>query len=120
MKIFCGLLFILTMTISTAFAQTEKSQESQKFFEFGKISKSLLKEKTEDFFTELWKDTKSQGYIINYGTNKEVAKREKEIRDLIAFRNQDASRITFVRSDSKKNFLTELWIVPNGAEPPTP
>lgn len=112
------LFLILILMCSTAFAQTEQNQEARKFFEFGKISKSLLKEKLEAFYTELKKDSSSQGYIINHGTDKEVAKREKEIRDSINFRD-DAPRLTFIRGD-KKELLTQIWIVPKGAEPPTP
>jgi hypothetical protein len=92
--------------------------------EFGKLSRIALKARIEAFLTELEKETNAQGYFINYGTDGEIAAREKLIRDNIAFHRYDASRITFVRGGEnprgEPGVWTRFWIVPPGATPPTP
>ena len=61
-----------------------------------------------------------QGYIINYGTDKEITKRENQIRESIDFRKYDSYRLTFVRGGNNGKLKTVFWIVPAGTEPPTP
>lgn len=119
MKWFHLSLLILVLMSSIAFAQTEKSQEASKFFEFEKISNSLLKGKFGEFYKKLKNDDTSQGYIINYGTNKEIAKRTAKIRNLINFRDSQP-RFTFVQGGTSSKLKTIFWIVPSGAMPPTP
>lgn len=101
------------------FTQAQDNKTAYKFFEFEKISRKLLKEKFEEFHKKLKEDSISQGYIITYGTTKEIAKREKQIRNLINFRDLDSSRFTFVQGGNNGKLKTVFWIVPNGAEPPT-
>ncbi len=76
--------------------------------------------KMDAFFVELSNNPAAQGYIINYGTDREIAKREKQIRNSITFRRYDASRITLVRGGNREVIKTDLWLVPPGAESPTP
>ena len=114
------LFLILFVLSSIAFAQTQENKEAYKFFEFEKISDSLLKEKFTEFFNEVKKDDVSQGYIINYGTAKEIAKRENKIRNLIDFRDGDPPRLTFVQGGNSNKPKTIFWIVPESAEPPKP
>ena len=114
------LFLILLVMSSVAFAHTQEKQQAYKFFEFENVSKSLLKEKWNEFYNQLKVDKSSQGYIINYGKPKEVAKREKQIRELINFREYDAPRITFVRGENVNKLKSVFWIVPAGAEMPKP
>ena len=120
------LFLILVVTSSVTFAQTEKKliQEGEtksfKFEQFGKVSVGRIKTYMEMFFKELKNNTTAQGYIINYGSDKGVMKREKILRNHIVFRRFDTPRITFVRGGEESIVITELWIVPEGAEPPTP
>jgi hypothetical protein len=89
--------------------------------EFGKIPADQLRGKLDSFFTELSNNPDSQGYIINYGPDREVAAREKLIQNHIAFRKFDGSRITMVRGgDDGGGIRTKLWRIPPGAANPTP
>ena len=120
------LFLILIVMSSVAFAQTEENTEPQetpkaiKFDEFEKASNGYVKMKMDAFFVELSNNPAAQGYIINYGTDREIAKREKQIRNSITFRRYDVSRITLVRGGNREVIKTDLWLVPPGAESPTP
>ena len=120
------LFLILIVMSSVAFAQTEENTEPQetpkaiKFDEFEKATTGYVKMKMDVFFVELRNNPAAQGYIINYGTDREIAKREKQIRNSITFRRYDASRITLVRGGNREVIKTDLWLVPPGAESPTP
>lgn len=87
--------------------------------EFGKMPNDDVKNRLDSFFNELNADPSSKGYIINYGTAKEAARLEKLINDHIRFRSFDASRITMVRG-AGTDTNTQLWVVPAGADNPTP
>jgi len=71
------------------------------------------------FFTEMNNDPTSQAYIVNYGTDREIARREKQIKNAINFFKYDSFRLTLVRGGVGE-FRTIFWIVPAGAEPPKP
>ena len=74
----------------------------------------------EEFDNELRKEPTATGYIINYGRASDVARREKQIRNSINFRRYDAIRIIIVNGGKARVLKTVFWIVPEGAEPPTP
>lgn len=88
--------------------------------EFGKLANDDIRSRLDSFFTEIANNPGSQGYIINYGTDKEIAAREKLITNHINFRNQDRSRFTLVRGGAGDGINTKLWRVPQGADNPTP
>ncbi|MEK7855043.1 MAG: hypothetical protein AAB288_03060, partial [Acidobacteriota bacterium] len=89
--------------------------------EFGKLANDDVRSRLDAFFAELSNNPNNQGYIINYGTDKDVAAREKLITNHIAFRNFDRSRITLVRGgDTGAGINTKLWRVPPGATNPAP
>ena len=92
--------------------------------EFGVIPNGELEARLDGFFTVLGNEPNAQGYIINYGTGREIARREAQIRNRVALRKYDGSRLTFVRGganpEGKRGAMTKLWIVPPGATPPTP
>ena len=87
---------------SVAFAQTfEDGEQSENpkayiFSEFSKANDSEVKKKWGEFFTQLKKEENSQGYVINYGTPKEIAKRERQLENTTRFRH-DGPRITFAK-----------------------
>jgi len=74
------------------------------------------------FFTELSNNPNNQGYIINYGTDREIATLERLITNHIAFRNFDRGRITLVRGGASPDGerRTKLYRIPPGAENPAP
>jgi hypothetical protein len=93
----------------------------RKFDELGQMSNSEIKVRFEKFLRKLITQNTSQGYIINYGTNRTITMREKQLRSNINWRcDYDCPRITFVRGGSARRLKTVFWIVPEGAEPPTP
>ena len=94
---------------------------SVKVDEFGNIPNDDIKARLDNFNIQLANDPTAQGYIINYGSARDIAKREKQIRDAIRFRKYDASRYTFVRGGDRGNGIeTQFYTVPSGATPPTP
>jgi hypothetical protein len=94
------------------------------FDEFGPLSNDDVKARIQNLYVELGNNPGAQGYIINYGTDREIERREKQIRDAIRFLNLDASRVTLVRGGAnprgERGVWTRVWIVPPGADNPTP
>ena len=88
--------------------------------EFGPLANDDVRNRLDAFFVELQNNPNDAGYIINYGPARQVAAREKLIRNHIAFRNFPASRIVIVNGGDEPELRTRLWRVPQGAEPPTP
>lgn len=89
--------------------------------EFGKMPNDDVRGKLDLFFTELANNPNNQGYIINYGTDKDVAAREKLILNHINFRKFDRSRITLVRGGDNGGVInTKLYRIPPGADNPAP
>jgi hypothetical protein len=92
------------------------------FDEFGKLPDDEVKARIQNLYVELGNNPNSQGYIINYGTDKEITNRERQIRKAIDFLKLDPSRVTLVRGGASPNggVYTKVWIVPPGAANPTP
>jgi PKD-like domain len=89
--------------------------------EFGDLRPDDVKARLDALFAELGNNPNDQGYIINYGTARQIAAREKIITTHIRFRRFDASRITIVRGgDTGAGINTKLFRVPAGAENPAP
>lgn len=88
---------------------------------FGPLSNDDVKARIDSLYIDLNNDPTSRAVIINYGSAKEIARREKQIRDAIKFLKQDASRVTLVRGgDNGSGVETVIFIVPAGADEPTP
>ncbi len=88
---------------------------------FGELVNDDVKARVDNFYIELAGNPNAQGYIINYGSAKDIAKREKQIRDAIKFLKRDPSRVTFVRGGDRGNGIeTVFYTVPSGVQPPTP
>lgn len=110
-----------TRSDTAGIAPAVVAPEARKVDEFNVLQNDDVKNRVDNLYIELNNNPNSQGYIINYGTDKEIAKREKQIRDAIAFRKYDASRITMVRGgDQGTGIRTVFWIVPAGAPNPEP
>ncbi len=90
--------------------------------EFGKLSNDDIRSRLDTFFAELANNPNNQGYIINYGTDREIAARERLITNHIAFRSFDRSRITLVNGGASSDGepRTKLYRIPPGAENPAP
>ena len=108
-----------TTASETAPVATQPTAET--IDEFGKLTNDDLKARLDPFFATLSNNPNDQGYIINYGTDREIAARERVIRQYITFRSIDPSRITFVRGgDTGTGINTKIYRIPPGAENPTP
>ncbi|HQU85575.1 MAG TPA: hypothetical protein PKY59_20745 [Pyrinomonadaceae bacterium] len=115
-------LFLILIVLSlTAFGQTKfqiDNPKAQKIDEFESVSNKQLKMRIDAFFAELQKDENAQPYIINYGSEKDLALRKKQVADAINFRKE--IRISFIDGGYSRIVKTELWIVPSGADSPVP
>ena len=125
------LLTLLLASISFSQAADEPVSEQNakaaiKIDEFGREGDCQVSSRLDNFFVELQKNSAATGFVITYqGKNAlpadyEVSGYERLIRNQIAFRNQDASRFTFLRGGFREELATELWLVPSGADAPTP
>ena len=116
----------LVLTSSVVFAQTQENKEQKEigksyiFAELGKANSVQVKKQFGELEKQLIKDFSSQGYIINYGTAKEIAKREKQLLEFVRICTIDSYRLTFVRGGNGSKLKTIFWIVPTGATPPAP
>jgi len=89
--------------------------------EFGKATDDDVKARVDGFYTTLGNNPSAQGYIINYGSATEIRKRRAQITKAINFRKYDPSRVTFVDGpDNGTGVNTKFYIVPAGADNPTP
>jgi hypothetical protein len=93
--------------------------------EFGKLPDDEVKIRIENLYRELAADPAARGYIINYGTDKEIANRERQIQKAITFLKLDPSRVTIVRGGSaapngQPGVWTKVYVVPSGADNPQP
>ncbi len=107
--------------IDDATADIAPNPSAELVDEFGKLSNDDIRSRLDAFFIVMQNNPNNQGYIINYGTDKEIAAREKLITNHITFRNFDRTRITLVRGgDVGTGINTKLYRVPPGADNPTP
>jgi hypothetical protein len=93
--------------------------EATEIDNFGVLPNDEVRARIDNLFISLQNNPNAQGYIINYGSARDVARRETLIRNHIRLRNYDESRITFIRGGTGP-LRTTLWVVPQGATPPTP
>lgn len=115
------ILFLLLIVMSSiAFAQTEETPKAWKYDEFETATNGFVKMRMDALYVELSNNPSAQGIIINYGSAREIAVRERQIRDSIRFRRFDASRITMVNGGFDLEVKSQFWIVPAGAENPPP
>jgi hypothetical protein len=93
------------------------------FDEYGRLSTGEFKARLENLYVELGNNPNFQGYVIIYGTDKEIADRERQIAKAISFLKLDASRVTVVSGGANPNaagIWTKVWVVPPGVDSPQP
>lgn len=119
-----SILLILFVFSALCFAQNENAPQTlpvaEKIAEFETVTNGYVKMMMDTFYIDLNNNPSAQGYIINYGLPREIAKRRAQIAKSIAFRRYDATRINFVEGGFRPKIKTEFWLVPPGVEPPTP
>lgn len=95
--------------------------QSELVNEFGALSNDEIRAQLDNFFADLSNNPNDQGYVINYGTSRQIAARERLITNHINFRGFDRSRITLVQGgDTGDGVRTRLYRIPPGAENPAP
>jgi hypothetical protein len=87
----------------------------------GTATNDDIKARLDALRIALGNDPQAQGYIINYGTDKQIATREKQLNTAISFLKIDRSRVTIVRGgDQGGGIQTKVYVVPAGASNPAP
>jgi len=114
--------------------------EPRKFDEFGDICCEDEKARLDNFAIELQNNPEARGYIIFYGGQRypscwyggrrynarrprfgEAEARVARIKPyLVNLRGFSPDRIVVVNGGFRESWMAELWIVPSGAQPPTP
>jgi hypothetical protein len=99
-----------------------KAVPARKFDEYGNIRFNDEKARLDNFAIQLQNEPTAQGYIIGYGScDAEGQTRANRAKDyLVNTRGIDAGRIMVVDGGCMPELKVELWIVPQGATPPTP
>jgi hypothetical protein len=97
----------------------------KKFDEFPNIKFDDEKARLDNFAIQLQNEPGSRGYILVYSGPRDRAgdaqKRADRARDyLVITRGLDANRIVTILGGQRTAQTVELWLVPNGANPPTP
>jgi hypothetical protein len=96
----------------------------RKYDEYGKIKRNDEKARLDNFAIELQNNPTAQGYIITYGGRVGPAGEAQTRADfaknyLVSTRGIDAGRLVTVDGGYKETAWTELWLVPQGADPPS-
>jgi hypothetical protein len=108
-------------TTASESAPVATRPEKQLVDEFGKQVDDEVKARVDNFYIQLNNNPNAQGYIVNYGTAAEIKKRRAQIMKAINFRKYDVGRVTFVDGDDTgAGVNTKFWLVPAGADAPTP
>jgi hypothetical protein len=126
-----ALIFLLVLfcpaqveSIEPTLNQTAKTTE--KIGEFGSVGECELGAVMDIFFTELMNNPSASGYVIVYQgadvlpAEYDSSQFSRRIKQTIAFRKFDASRITIVNGGFRDEAAAELFIVPHGASAPKP
>jgi hypothetical protein len=115
--LFCS-AFCLASSAQEPLSPGEKKPVAIKVLEIGKVTDKAMRSALEDF-SRRWEATVPL-YIINYGTDKEVARRERLIANIRWPQPYERARITLVRGGLGKGSNTVIWKVPFGADNPVP
>lgn len=131
-KITRSLLLTLLLTLvcfGQATDETILRQDTKnpiKVDDFGRTGDCETGGRLDNFLIRVQENPDATGYIITYhGRNAlpadyEVIAYERIIKNHLTFRNQDASRFTFLNGGFREELSIELWLVPSGASEPTP
>jgi hypothetical protein len=108
-------------TASCSFPIKTPPTPARKFDEYGNIRFNDEKARLDNFAIQLQNEPTSQGYIIGYGScDAEGLTRANRAKDyLVNTRGIDGSRLVTTDAGCLPNLQVQLWIVPQGATPPT-
>lgn len=97
----------------------------RKFDEYYDIARNDEKARLDNYAIQLQSEPGSQAYIIVYPSRRarpnDAQARAQRISDyLVNSRGIDSHRIVTTIGQSREDWLFELWVVPEGAQPPSP
>lgn len=97
----------------------------RKFDEYYDIARNDEKARLDNYAIQLQSEPGSQAYIIVYPSRRarpnDAQARAQRISDyLVNSRGIDSHRIVTTIGQSREEWLFELWVVPEGTQPPTP
>jgi len=127
---------VFFITVASAHA-INAPPEARKFDEFGDVGCEDEKARLDNFANELQNNPDAQGYIIFYGGKRrqsadrrhsrlefprqgEAAARVARLKPYMSMRGIDNERVLVINGGYRDLWAVELWIVPKGANPPTP
>jgi hypothetical protein len=102
-----------------------KKAEARKMDEYGKLRANDENARLDNFAIELQNDPTAQGYIIGYGGRIGRAGDGQKAADkaktyLVKKRGLASDRAMAMDGGHREEHTIELWIVPSGAQPPSP
>ncbi|HSK71097.1 MAG TPA: hypothetical protein VK892_05345 [Pyrinomonadaceae bacterium] len=101
-------------------------EKAEKIEEFGGLSECDLRSRIDNLLIQLQEQPNATGYIIFYQgkdtlpAEYEFNRTERLFRMHIRQRHFNPTRLVFVDGGFRESHSAELWIVPPGAESPTP
>ena len=83
------------------------------------------KARLDNYAIQLQQEPGSQGYVFVYpsrkaGPSAAQTRAQRVIDYLVTTRGIDAHRLVVTMGPARDEWLTELWVVPEGAPPPQP
>jgi hypothetical protein len=118
------LAFLVTLLISLQICEAQEKTEALLIDEFDKLCSEEVMARYDSFLGELGNNPSAMGYFVFYGD----AQREGGNLNFIAFlkdiypdsRRFDKTRLAVVRGANRPQMHVQFWVVPPGAEAPTP
>lgn len=111
-------------TLSKTGAVIVKRITPEMLDEFGNVPRDEVRVRLDAMIIALGQSPNATAYIVSYGTAAEIDRREKIIKEHIAFRKYDANRVVFIRGGAnlrgESGAFTRFWILPPGAVSPEP
>ena len=97
----------------------------RKFDEYYDIARNDEKARLDNYAIQLQAEPGSQGYVIVYparkaGSSQAQERAQRVVDYLVNSRGLDTSRVVTVMGPAREGWVIELWVVPEGAPPPTP
>lgn len=113
------------LTSKTASQEKELIAENKRvrtglFESFGTVSDRFFNWVFKDFSDVLEANKDVKGYILVYGTEPERSRQLDRIVRLESVQRMSTDRSIVMDGGPKKEFVTELWILPEESDPPKP
>jgi hypothetical protein len=135
-------LFSFLFLISLVFSVSAQNKEVQKIEEFGATNCCDYRARMDNLFIEIDKSYDAKGYVFVYEGNieqrvydkngkyketKDVPSEKGSAEELIDYfknhlllRRFSPEKIVFINAGFREKYTVELWLVPNGVNPPKP